>query len=307
MAASALRRGEGQAGGKLILLGEHAVVHGEPALSTTLPGGVRVVVDPRMHGGRSIDGGRLTEDVRLASAVTAAARQLHIPDDAAFDVSIGGDLPVAVGLGSSAALAVALARALAAARGSGVTADEIVAAAHAVEGEFHGTSSGVDVTTILAGGLGWFEKGPPRHWEAVRPKVAFELVVAVVDRRHDTSRTVGSLRARSAAHPGVYRALFASIGALVREARAAIETGDLARLGEAMTCDHGLLRTCGVSTPTLDAAVDEALAAGALGAKLTGGGGGGAIVALAPLAAADLAERLRLPGRLPFVVRIEAG
>ena len=127
--------------------------------------------------------------------------------------------------------------------------------------------------------------------------------MAVVDRRHDTSRTVGSLRARSAAHPGVYRALFASIGALVREARAAIETGDLARLGEAMTCDHGLLRTCGVSTPTLDAAVDEALAAGALGAKLTGGGGGGAIVALAPLAAADLAERLRLPGRLPFVAR----
>ena len=71
-----------------------------------------------------------------------------------------------------------------------------------------------------------------------------------------------------------------------------------------MSLDHGLLRACGVSTPVLDAAVEEAIGEGALGAKLTGGGGGGAIVALVGEDAPGLAARLERPGRPAVAIRL---
>lgn len=293
-----------RAPGKVILLGEHAVVHGAPALATSLGAGVEVAVELRDDGRRSIEAAAVLDDPRLARAVAEAAQSAGLAAGRGYRVGISGDLPVAVGLGSSAALAVALVRGFAAAldRAADVEADR--AAAHRVECVFHGTPSGVDVAASLAGELVWFEAGPPRRVEPVVPARPFEVVVDVAAGRHDTGRTVGDLRRRAAARPDLYRGLFAAIGDLVRGARAAIERGDLAALGEAMTLDHGLLRTCGVSTPELDRAVERARAAGALGAKLTGGGGGGAIVALAPGAGADLAGALRLPGRAVLVARV---
>lgn len=302
-AARALVPAEARAGGKLILLGEHAVVHGQPAIALGLPAGIRVAISPRHDGSRTVHG-RAPTDERLARAIDVASESLGIARAQGWDVAIDGDLPDAVGLGSSASLSVALARALAGAAGLEAGPERVAEAAHAVEGAFHGTPSGVDVTTVLDGGLGWYEVGPPRRWEPIVPAVALELVVVVADRRHDTGRTVGSLRARATTRPGLYRPVFEAIGGLVREARDAIEEGDLPRLGEAMTLDHGLLRTCGVSTAVLDAAVDEAVRAGALGAKLTGGGGGGAIVALAGGDASRLAKDLDRPGRLAFAVRL---
>ena len=61
---------------------------------------------------------------------------------------------------------------------------------------------------------------------------------------------------------------------------------------------HGLLGEIGVSTPTLDSLVDAATAAGARGAKLTGGGLGGCVLALADDddSAEELAEALRKAG-----------
>jgi len=297
---------EGHAGGKLILLGEHAVVHGEPAIAAGIPAGMRVAVTPRSDGRRTAAGVDVT-DMRLARAIAIAAERLGIDAGQGFDVSIAGELPDAVGLGSSASLSVGLARALAAATRTTLRGDDLAAAAHAVEGAFHGTPSGVDVTTVLQGGLGWYEVGPPRRWEALAAARPLEIVVVVADRRHDTGRTVGSLRERATARPGLYRPIFRAIGDLVREARSAIESGDLRRLGEAMTLDHGLLRVCGVSTPVLDAAVEEAVSHGALGAKLTGGGGGGAIVALAEDGGPSLANVLSRPGRPAFAVRLPGG
>ncbi len=295
----------GAAGGKLILLGEHAVVHGEPAIAAALSSGIRVTIVPREDDLRTVDG-EPAGDARLARAIAIAADRLGLGSERGFDTAIEGDLPEAVGLGSSASLSVALVRALAAASGASLSGDALAEAAHAVEGAFHGTPSGVDVTTVLHGGLGWYEVGPPRRWEAIVPAKAIDLVVVVADRRHDTGRTVGSLRERATAHPGLYRPLFRAIGELVREARSAIEAGDRERLGEAMTLDHGLLRACGVSTPALDTAVEEALGKGALGAKLTGGGGGGAIVALSADDAERLAARLDRPGRPAFPLRVPA-
>jgi mevalonate kinase len=67
---------------------------------------------------------------------------------------------------------------------------------------------------------------------------------------------------------------------LVNQARQAIESGDIEQLGRLMTRNHGYLRVLTVSSPELDALVQAALDAGALGAKLSGGGRGGNMIAL---------------------------
>ena len=246
-------RGSGR--GKIILLGEHAVVHGEPAIATGLEHDVRVRLLP-------------------------------------------------VGLGSSAALSVALVRALAASDGRALSPSEAARLANEVEKVFHGTPSGIDATTAAHGGLLWFETGPPMRWEEVAAGGPLPLVVALSGEEHDTGRSVGGLRHRAESSPEVYGPVFGAIGGLVRAGRTAIERAAWPLLGELMSMNHALLRACGVSTDALDRVVDDALACGALGAKLTGAGGGGAAIALArPEGEEDLIAALRRRGWQAFRAR----
>ncbi|MBY0278441.1 mevalonate kinase, partial [Candidatus Binatia bacterium] len=271
MTQAIARAGRGRGAGKVILLGEHVVVHGQPAIVAGLDRGVEVTITP-------CDELPALDD-RVVAAVQLAARLLGLPETG-FGVRITGDLPIGMGLGSSAALAVALLRALAVSADLDLSPETIAVHAHDIERLFHGTPSGVDSTAATHGGLLWFQAGPPAHHERLRlPGGSLPLVVVLSRTVHATAKTVGSLRERAAAAPEVYRPVFAAVGELVRAARVALEAGDRHRLGDLMTMNHGLLRACGVSTPELDAIVDAALAAGARGAKLTGAGGGGAVIA----------------------------
>jgi mevalonate kinase len=78
----------------------------------------------------------------------------------------------------------------------------------------------------------------------------------------------------------MHDALFEYMGDLTRAGQDALARGDVERLGHLFNLSHGCLNACGVSTPTLEAMVHTARAAGALGAKLTGAGNGGAVIAL---------------------------
>lgn len=292
------RAATGRGSGKIILLGEHVVVHGQPAIVAGLDRGVDVAVE---RGREQPD-----LDPRVASAVGLAAQLLGVTPSGC-GLRITGDLPIGMGLGSSAALAVALLRALAAAADLHPSPDMVASHAHEIERLFHGTPSGVDSTAATYGGLLWFEAGPPPRHERIRLRGGLPLVVVLSRTEHATATTVGSLRERAAAAPEVYRPVFAAVGELVRAARHALEAGERRRLGELMTMNHGLLRACGVSTPELDGIVDAALAAGARGAKLTGAGGGGAVIALPADAGEPLAERLGARGYTCFVVHVGAG
>jgi len=288
-----------RASGKVILLGEHVVVHGHPAIVAALDRGVAVTVTPSTGE----DAGDGEADERLARAVALAAGLLGI-DARAFTIDIEGDLPVGMGLGSSAALAVAMLRALAAAAGKVLDDTELARGAHEIECLFHGTPSGVDSTAAAFGGVRWFTAGPPLHHEPVALARPLPLVVVLSRTPHTTLTTVGGLRARAAATPEVYRPVFDAIGALVASARGALVRSDHVLLGALMTMNHGLLRACGVSTPELDVIVDDALAAGALGAKLTGAGGGGAVIALPAGEPATLVAALAAGGHESFAVHL---
>jgi mevalonate kinase len=269
--------------GKIILLGEHAVVYGYPALAAALDRGVTVAPVPTPAGGS------LRLDLRgWDIAVTAGdahpvARSLAAIADALGAgrpaVSLIGDaqLPPGAGLGSSAALAVAVARALLTHARRPIDAATLTRAAGASETLVHGKPSGVDVALAIGGGVGVFRRatglvaltGLPPLRVLVGPSGAPRSTAAMIDR---VAEATGSL---------VDDARLRELGGLTDAGTAAVLAGDLQALGAAMDRAHALLAELGVSTPQLDALCEAARAAGAHGAKLTGAGGGGAVIAIA--------------------------
>jgi len=141
--------------GKLILFGEHAVVFGEPALSTAID--LRTEVFARPHGVWLADGMGLDEP-RYRYVKEAAARAWS---GGPLWFEIRSMIPVASGLGSSAAVSVAVVRALNDHFGGRLTMAEVSDLAFRVELLHHGTPSGIDNTVIAFGRPVYFMRGRP--------------------------------------------------------------------------------------------------------------------------------------------------
>ena len=95
-----------------------------------------------------------------------------------------------------------------------------------------------------------------------------------------TAETVADVRRGWEGDPARYEDLFDRIGDISREAREIIISGNPDSLGSLMNQNQTLLKEIGVSSETLENFVETAMASGALGAKLSGGGRGGNIIAL---------------------------
>jgi mevalonate kinase len=251
--------------GKLIVLGEHAVVYGHRAVAAAVSLGTTVRL-ARRPGPTALTTGPF-QDPRLARALAVA-----LPADG-VGVSIQCELPVGRGMGSSAALTVALLRARAALDGQPLSPAALHAQGFALERIFHGDPSGLDHAVSAMGGAVVYRKGAPPAPVNMPPT---SLVVLDSGSAGDTAALVGGVASRRpAVDPWLDR-----LGALVEETLPHL--GDPARLGAAMDEAHAALRQIGVSTPRLDAIVALAKGAGAIGAKLSGAGGGGIVIALTP-------------------------
>lgn len=307
----------GHGSGKVILLGEHAVVHGVPAIAA----GLAVGASARAHDGEAI----LTiapwgvtvkraEDTPLGAALAALvaarlaeARGGETPREHAIDASI--ELPSSAGLGSSAALGVATLRALDLADGIARDFDRSQSIALAWERVFHGNPSGIDTAVALSGGLVRFRRHPAAGERALEPLsagVAMRLVVGHSGQPGSTKETVARVGARKLDDSVAFEAELADFRAVVAEGERAVIAGELEALGASFDRCHALLARWGVSTDALDAMCERARDAGALGAKLTGGGGGGCMIALVrdEAAAARVRAALASMGREAFETTI---
>ncbi len=285
--------------GKVILFGEHAVVYGQPALAVPV---ARVqataTVTPQTDGAAEIwiDAQDLGRRYRLAEAAAqdplAVAVRLGLERfgaaPAGFTLTLQSTIPIASGLGSGAAVSTAIVRALAAALGQTPDAAAVSGLVYETEKLLHGTPSGVDNTVIAYGQPVFFVRGQPP--EPFRVAAPFQLLIADTGLASPTKITVGDVRAGWQREPARFDALFTAIGALVRAARAHLEAGQPEALGPLLARNHAYLRELGVSCRELDALVDAAQAAGALGAKLSGGGRGGNLIALVTAATAAPVE-----------------
>lgn len=269
------------AAGKVLLFGEHSVVHGHPAVAAALELGVTAKA---VEGPLSVT----CADWGLAAApgdgskVGAAIENLvaALPFDGAT-VTFTSTVPPGAGLGSSAAMAVAIARSLADLRGVSLTNQQLFDAALASERVFHGNPSGLDHAVAIRGGMIAFSKATdPPTVRLVETARAMRLLIAQVSPGADTGKMVAGVAAQRERLGHVAVGLHEQIHAVAVAGMEALGRGDAGAVGELMNVNHGLLGSIGVSTPELDAACHLARGEGALGAKLTGAGGGGCVIAL---------------------------
>ena len=262
---------QGRAPGKVLLLGEPAVVYGEPALAAAIPRFVTVEVEPFSEPRIELPGGMQTP-FPVLQAAAAMAREAGL---AGFVARVRSDIPLGSGLGSSAALGVALARAFK----PGCAPDEAARLAMHVETVLHGAPSGVDPAICARGGVIFFTRGEPAQIEEVRGSAWICVLLSGIAR--GTHSTVMPLAERRKTDPAIDPSL-RRLGELARDGRRYFEEGDLRHLGVTFQKAHSFLRDgLEVSCPELDLAVAALQKAGALGAKLTGAGGGGAAIGLA--------------------------
>jgi mevalonate kinase len=254
--------------GKLILMGEHAVVYGHPALAIAIDRGM--TVDLHHRAGPSGLDTPWVEDSRLHDAL------LEILPPNGVSVRIESTLPVGRGMGSSAALAVALVRAAARLDGREASMEEINTGAFRVERIFHGNPSGIDHTVSMRGGALRYRRTPKGpQFESVQ-LAPLPLVVIDSGSAGNTSEMVASVRSRK---PDIDKHLEAMATLLTNTLPMLIQ-GKHKEVGRAWCENHRLLQAIGVSTPTLDAIVDLSIDNGAWGAKLAGAGGGGVVIVL---------------------------
>jgi len=291
--------------GKVILFGEHAVVHGRPAIAVPVTQ-VRATatVEPAPPGsGLTLIASDLGKTIPLATApqdeplaATARLTLAHLSStepDATLTVS--STIPIASGLGSGAAVSTALVRALATSLGHTLEPAEVSTLVLEVEKIHHGTPSGIDNTVVAYEQPVYFVSGHSVKRLAVA--APFTLLIGDTGTPSPTRRVVDRVRRAWKRNPARYDALFDQIGDIANEARRAIETGDVGALGPLMDENHALLIELGVSSPQLDELVDAARLSGALGAKLSGAGRGGNMIALVEdNPAEEVTEELREAG-----------
>ena len=282
---SPAREGHGRTWAKAILLGEHSVVYGHPAVALPLHDlRMRATAVPVPGPSRlcSLDyrGPIDRSGPRFACVARAfdKAREFSGRLGQSFEITTRSDFPHARGLGSSAAASGAVIRAALDACRRDASADELFALTQMAERVAHGNPSGLDAAATSSSSPIRFQGGRMRP---VSQRIAHaHLVIADSGVQGSTREAVSGLRRCYEQDAEGTGPLIDGLGALARTAITALHDGDAPALGEAMNRAHTVLAGLDLSLPVLDRLVGAARRAGALGAKLTGGGLGGCVIAL---------------------------
>ncbi len=284
--------GKGSGFGKVILFGEHFVVHGVPGIVSAIDATNDAEVTKTAAGIEVKDVRKAAkgyaEEKRLQQleSIDRILRSMGIkPGSVSFEILLGGTLPGFSGLGASAASSVAITRAIAQEYGVKLTDERVNEIAYEAEKAYAGTPSGIDNTAATFGGLLWFKKNMSSGANTVEKlhiRQPVEIVIGSTGVVANTKAMVEGVAERKLKNPQKYDGLFEQAEALALMGRKELLGFDLVKVGKLMNDNHRLLQEIEVSHEKLDLLVDIARKEGAYGAKLTGGGGGGCMVALTP-------------------------
>jgi mevalonate kinase len=283
-------QGIGVAHAKIILIGEHAVVYGHPGIALPFtPLKVKVVVtqseedfiESKYYHGPLIS---IPESLNFI---------LILIDDLKSTLKVGpihltieNYIPESAGLGSSAAISNAIVKAVYDFMETELPSALLFEKTQIAEKVMHGSPSGIDALVTVSEEAYYFIKG--KEPTIIPIQLPGYLVVAdswVQGKTKAAVKIIASLYLKNMAQADLES--LGIMGVLAKEAIEKKEIDDVARL---MNQAHYHLQTLQVSDPIVDKMVSLSLQAGALGAKLTGGGLGGCILALCETK--DIAEKV---------------
>lgn len=305
--------------GKFILCGEHAVVHGQPAIALPLssrrinlraeplilgPSGKIVLSFPSL--GLDAEINDLPENHPISHAVLETLKVLGITQKPSCKLHFNANLPIGSGLGSSAAMAVATIRGLSAFLGHPLDEQTVNQLAYECEKQVHINPSGIDNTVISYEKPLFFQRG--KEPEFIQTAKDLHFILADTGIQKSTRENVAGLAKFREENPDFVKPRLEEIGNLARTARKALLSGDDILLAHCVNRNQKLLRDLELSCPELEQLISMAMDAGALAAKLTGGGKGGHMLALVEADKSNIVlERMTQKGALNAFITIVKG
>ncbi|MEE5987729.1 mevalonate kinase [Ligilactobacillus equi] len=288
---------------KIILMGEHAVVYGQPAIAlplltvqtqvtvTTLPC-QQFLLESDYYSGAVAD---LPTQMQGFKDLIMHLITTH-PNSPGFKLTLTSQLPAERGMGSSAAVAVALVKALTNFYQDQLSHDELLDLANIAEKATHKNPSGLDAATAASNQPIWLIRGQkPRP---IPIKMNAYLVICDSGIKGQTSQAIQIVKKKLIESPQASQTTLTKLGQLAYKSREFLAKNQIQALGQAFDAAHHELQKLGVSLPALDNLITIAHQNGSLGSKLTGGGRGGCFINLLPdyASAKNLAAQLKAAG-----------
>ena len=277
--------GIGVSHAKVILLGEHAVVYGQPAIALPLTDLAMTVKIESREAGQVVLSKAYQGPLVAMAEVYEGIRQLinrllkHFRADAMpFTMTITSNIPQERGMGSSAATAIAIVRAFFNFFDEPLPKQDLQRWASIEESITHGSPSGLDTATAAHDEAVWFIKG--QQPEKIDMSLDGTLILADTGIQGQTGLAISVVRENLTNDPETGQHHIDQIGEIAKSTRTAIAENNLVKIGNYMNEAQSHLSALGISHPKLDELISAARHAGALGAKLTGGGVGGTMIAL---------------------------
>lgn len=280
--------------GKTILFGEHSVVYNEPAIAAAINKRATVKIKPSKNNKtllKSDDLGFKAElntkqkKYSLIKGKPGIIRYIlevlsRVHDHKPIEINLSTDIPIGLGLGSSAAVTVATLASLYRYHQIKFTKKSLAKDAHEIEQHVQGVASPLDTLVCTYGGFVYLSR--TKQIDIFKNNFNSSFVLAYTSKYGSTGKMVMGVKSLKDRNPLVMDNIIKTMGILADEAKKAILNNDVNKIGELMNINHGLLDSIGVNTNELSKMVYLARNNGAIGSKITGAGGGGSVLSLCP-------------------------
>lgn len=296
-----------------MLMGEHAVLHGNLAIVAAIAARVFVELRPRtdhcihLHSdtfGEYKTTLPITDFAMPFQFVLATIQRYQTQCDHGFDVYITSNIDPTTGLGSSAAVTVAMLHALAQFTDQPLSREACHQHAHAIIQQVQGGGSGADAAASCFGGVLAYRMAPYSY----QPLAAIPpLHVFYAGYKTPTATVIDKVNTQQEKYPELFDALYHAMACCCERAVLAWQHGDWHVVADMMRHHHGLQVALGTSDAQLNTMIDHLQRIdGILAAKISGSGLGDCVVSLGEMTdpAAGIASMQTLPGVVPIPTSI---
>ena len=263
--------------GKLMLLGEHAVVYGYPCLVTAVSSRVKVEIE-MMSSGIKIEAPQVKDISFVEESLKLFKEKFKFKGG--LSIKTHSEFSSQYGFGSSSAVTVATLYGLSQLFKLNLSKREIFDLGLEITLRIQKVGSGFDIAAATFGKTLYFITGGKKI--EVVPIDELPLVVGYSGVKASTPKIVNQIKERLIKEKAKIFSIFNKIGKIVEAGKQSLLTKNYQELGFLMNENHRLLKELGVSTAKLDKMCEAAIKAGAYGAKLSGAGGGDCMIALVP-------------------------
>ena len=274
--------------GKIILFGEHFVVHGVKAILCAI--NKRAIVISKKNetqnifiksslGENTIPISESLDNIESTFKPFFFIAKKIINENNfsnGVDIEIQSEIPIGAGLGSSSACCVAAALSISNLF-SKLDKNQILELAIEAEKTIFPNTSGADCTVSVFGGIIDYQKD--NGYEIIETNHEFDFIVVNSKKSHSTNIVVNRVNEFKNENKKIFDDLCGEESKLIEKAIDSLQKFDLETIGKCMAQNQIFLERIGVANDVLLDIV-KSIEKETFGAKLTGAGDGGCIIAL---------------------------